>query len=315
MTYIFLTLYNTGHEGIQAIVKPVMEPMLGALALTIHPDGQIALLNDSAVGIYNEPRELFDYGAQFGFNTAGRGEQASGPWALPEAGYYGSVGADDSYVICDAGPLGPDYIPGHAHADMLSFEMSLKGHRVIVDSGIHDYECSGIRSYCRSTGAHNTVEIAGQDQAEMWGTFRVARRGYPENVQWKPKSRGFELSAGHNGYSRLPGCPRHVRTFVWQDGGVLRVMDRVTASHDVECRSYVHLHPDCRCERRGESEILVRYPAGCFLVGFYGSGKLECTEASYYPELYTSHANTVLVYIWTATPDGEETGYCIEPQR
>ena len=311
--YLLLTLFNTGQAGIQAIVGPVLEPMLCALARTVHPDGQIALLNDSALGIYNEPRELFDYRARLGATVSGRGEQTPGSWDLPEAGYYGYRGVDGSYIICDAGPLGPDYIPGHAHADMLSFEMSLKGHRVIVDSGIHDYEWSPTRDYCRSTRAHNTVEVEGRDQAEMWGAFRVARRGYPEDVQWKPLSQGFELSAGHTGYFRLPGRPHHLRSFVYKDKGYLNVTDRVTTKTNVECRSYLHLHPDCRCEDKGKKEFLVHYPQGSFSIRFWGPGIVERNKGSYHPEFYSSYSNTVLIQTWTATQDGPETGYFIEP--
>ncbi len=312
MVYLFLTLFNTGNSRIQMIVGPVLKRMLGALERTVHPDGQIALLNDSAFGIYNASEELFEYGVKLGVISLERGKQ-SGPWALPDAGYYGYGGEDGSYIICDAGPLGPDYIPGHSHADMLSFEMSLRGYRIIVDSGVHDYEWSITRDYCRSTRAHNTVEIAGMDQAEMWGAFRVARRGYPKNVRWKPLLQDFDLSASHTGYSHHPGRIGHARTFTWQNEGFLRVSDRITTASDVECISHVHLHPDCRCERQGDREFLVHYPAGSFLVNFYGPGKVDCNKGSYHPEFYTSHANTVLVHAWTATPGGQETGFTIEP--
>jgi hypothetical protein len=32
-------------------------------------------------------------------------------------------------LILDVAPVGPDYLPGHAHADTLSFELSLFGQR------------------------------------------------------------------------------------------------------------------------------------------------------------------------------------------
>ena len=59
---------------------------------------------------------------------------------------------------CDAGDIGPDYQPGHAHGDMLSFELSLNGHRVIVDSGVHrglvDMAYNTRRSECETAAIH-----------------------------------------------------------------------------------------------------------------------------------------------------------------
>ena len=108
-------------------------------------------------------------------------------FALRDAGYYGARGSGH-YVVCDAAPIGPDYQPGHAHGDLLSFELSLAGRRVIVDAGVHGYDGDPLRAWCRSTRAHNTVEIDGEDQCEFWGTFRVARRARPRDVVWTPRA-------------------------------------------------------------------------------------------------------------------------------
>ncbi len=43
-------------------------------------------------------------------------------------------------AILDVGPVGPDYLPGHAHADTLSFELSVGRQRVLVNSGTSTYE-------------------------------------------------------------------------------------------------------------------------------------------------------------------------------
>ena len=36
-------------------------------------------------------------------------------------------------------------------ADLLSFELSLRGTRVVVDAGVSTYEAGWLREYCRST--------------------------------------------------------------------------------------------------------------------------------------------------------------------
>ena len=82
-------------------------------------------------------------------------------------------------------PIGPDYQPGHAHGDLLSFELSFAGRRVVTDSGVHGYDGDPLRAWCRSTHAHNTVEIDGQSQCEFWSVFRVARRARPRDVRFE----------------------------------------------------------------------------------------------------------------------------------
>ncbi|MCK5611451.1 heparinase II/III-family protein, partial [Candidatus Pacearchaeota archaeon] len=232
-------------------------------ACLCHPDGQIAIFNDSAFSIYNNPEDLL----------GPESTTDSGPWALPDAGYYGYRSDDDSYIVCDAGPIGPDYIPGHAHGDIFSFELSLKGQRVIVDSGVFSYVAGEMRKYCRSTRAHNTVEINGQDQCEFWSAFRVAKRGYPRDIVWKPASDKFYLNAWHDGYKRLPGNPIHKRQVEWCDSSTITVLDKITATKPVRAISRLHLHPHCVIQEITKKQITIRYPAGIFTIETNG----ECT--------------------------------------
>ncbi|MFC1737031.1 heparinase II/III family protein [Candidatus Hydrogenedentota bacterium] len=286
MTYLLRLLRETGSEELKKLVEAPLAQMRTALAHLCHPDGQIALFNDSAFSIYNEPSDLLDPELTM----------APGPWALPDAGYYGFRSTEGSYIICDAGPIGPDYIPGHSHGDLFSFELSLKGQRVIVDSGVYDYVPDEMRRYCRSTGAHNTVEIEEQDQCEFWSAFRVARRGYPRDVQWEQTLDGFRLSSWHDGYQRLPGRPTHHRTLVWDSSKGLEVRDRIKARRTVNAVSRLHLHPACRIMRSGERDALVEYPEGGFQVTFTGQGELFREESFYCPEFGRKESNVVLAF-------------------
>jgi uncharacterized heparinase superfamily protein len=295
VVYMLAMLMATGHGRLKALAAEPLERMLQALDLLLHPDGRIALLNDSAFGIYNEPNELM----AFCHRLFGAGhlpaETKSGCFALADAGYYGWRDQEGNTLICDFGKIGPDYIPGHAHADIFSYEMSLRGHRVIVDAGVYDYECSDTRRYCRSTAAHNTVEVDGRDQCEMWGAFRVGQRGYPHDVAWGRKESGFSLAGWHDGYRRLAGRPVHHRAMQWDANSGLMVKDRITSSQPVEVVSRLHLHPACVVERTEASRILVRYPGGQFAVVWYESD-LEIQEGQHFPEFGIRQPNTVLAF-------------------
>lgn len=93
---------------------------------------------------------------------------------FPEAGYY-LFSCGPWKLLVDAGPVGPSYIPGHAHCDAMSFELFRDGAPILVNCGTYGYQCRQ-RGYFRSTQAHNTVQIAGTEQSELWSAFRVARR-------------------------------------------------------------------------------------------------------------------------------------------
>lgn len=286
ITYLLQMLRETGADEVKALVDVPLARMPAALAHVCHPDGEIALFNDSAFGICNHPDDVL----------GSRRPRSRGPWALPNAGYYGYRGEDGAYIICDAGVIGPEYIPGHAHGDIFSFELSLNGQRVIVDSGVYDYEPGPMRRYCRSTSAHNTVEIEGQDQCEFWGVFRVARRGYPRDVRWEPTPEGFCLSGRHDGYCRLPGRPVHHRTVRWNRSRGLHVRDQVHARRPVRVVSRLHLHPTCTIKEIGARDVWVEYPGGAIQITFTNHGLLRTEETFYCPEFGRKEPNTAIAF-------------------
>lgn len=310
ITYLLAMLFNTGHPQLADLTRKPLEKMVAALRHMTHPDGQIALLNDSAFGIYNEPGKLIEYAASLLQDRRMCADISTGTFSLKHAGYYVSSSHDGNYIICDAAKIGPTYIPGHAHADIFSFEMSLKGHRVIVDSGIYDYEISSTRQYCRSTKAHNTIEISGHDQCEMWAAFRVAHRGRPHDVKWTPSEEGFQLSAWHDGYKRLTGSPVHYREFNWNNSGKLTVKDITNASKSQNIISRLHLHPNCKIDQLKDSTVWITYPEGGFKVIFFGNGKLSLEDSYYCPEFGVKIANKALAFSFSGHKT--ETGFRIE---
>ena len=291
LTYALALLVNTGNAEVAAVASQPLARMMAALAAVCHPDGQIALFNDSAFGIYHDPGKVVAYAAAvLGSAPVGR------PSALPHAGYYrGDNGRGDA-VICDAGLLGPDYVPGHSHGDIFSFELSFGGRRVVVDSGTYDYVASDMRRYCRSTAAHNTVTIDGEDQAEFWAAFRVGRRGRPHDVIHREQADGFTLEGWHDGYRHLPAAAIHRRRFVWNDAGTLGIRDAIDARRPVHAASRLHLHPDCHVlEVTGAS---VRAACGDvpFTVAFSGGGAVRLEEGWYCPRFGVRQRNTVIVH-------------------
>ena len=277
--YDLHVLMATAEPRVRALVEPYVVPATGALRAMTHPDGDVALLNDSALGVYPMPAPV---------------AHEAGPFALARTGYYGARSDEGDYVICDAGPLGPDYQPGHGHADLLSFELSLGGSRVVVDSGVSTYERGAMRDYCRSTRAHNTVEIGGTDQAELWGAFRVGRRAIPSLVEWRASPSRFTLSAEHCGYAHLAGSPRHRRHFAWQRLGALTITDEVSATRPVHAVARLHLHPECRIDALTDSGCTLRFAGGGAEVSWDGWQGAELKESTYCPRFGVETASRCL---------------------
>jgi len=158
-------------EIVSASWRPMAErlgPLLyraqTALAGMLHPDAEIALFNDAWIGEAPPPGQL-------GARPAVEGKQV-----LADSGYGRLAGAGDC-VLFDAGPVGPDSNPGHAHADFLSFELSVGGVRAVVDTGTPTYSAGQLRNACRSARAHNGPRLDGLEPIEAWASFRVGARG------------------------------------------------------------------------------------------------------------------------------------------
>jgi uncharacterized heparinase superfamily protein len=118
--------------------------------------------------------------------------------------------------------VGPDYQPGHTHCDTLSYELCVAGQRVVVDAGTHSYGLDEWRDLARRTSSHNTVQLDGCEQSEIWGAFRVGRRARPLRATLSAWQDGRLLFSGsHDGYRHLPGHPRHERRIVMVATGPL----------------------------------------------------------------------------------------------
>ncbi len=137
-----------------------MEEALGVMS---HPDGDIALFNDSWLGEAPSARAL------------GAPEPAASA-NLPETGYACLSGAGDA-VVFDRGCCGPNDNPAHAHADFLSIEASVGARRLVVDAGVATYAPGDLRDLTRSAASHNGPHLVGAEPVEFWGSFRVGRRG------------------------------------------------------------------------------------------------------------------------------------------
>ncbi len=198
------------------------QAMLGWLDVMVHPDGQIAMFNDGAFGISPTLGELTDYAERLNIQfdrTESAGEEPAIRLLGPSG--YGRLETPGAVVLCDVAPVGPDYLPGHAHADTLSFELSIAARRYIVNGGTSRYGADVARECERGTAAHSTVVVNGSNSSEVWSGFRVARRACPTIVRCLVEGGAAILEASHDGYRRLSPAIIHRRNWCLRVGSLL----------------------------------------------------------------------------------------------
>jgi uncharacterized heparinase superfamily protein len=257
-----IILQNNGYS-VPPRLKQKIEDMARFAGAILTPEGRIPLLNDSAHDLTPEPMELigiarylcknerllehrsFSYllldASKEGSPPSLRGD-GFGSIAFKDTGYFVMRGPQGSGLILDCGPVCPDYLPPHAHADTLSYELWVGGAGVITDSGVYEYTAGVWRDFFRSTRAHNTVVIDGEDQSEVWGSFRVARRAYPQDVVWISTEEGDYFSGGHDGYRRLQNPVLHHRKVLHLKDRFWLILDHITGRGTHRADSFVHFH-------------------------------------------------------------------------
>jgi uncharacterized heparinase superfamily protein len=242
-------------ETVIAEWRSISDKMRRWLACMTHPDGRIAFFNDAAFGIAAERATLDAYAERLGLSRVL--DPQEGVTKLERSGYI-RLQCKGAVALLDVASVGPDYLPGHAHADTLSFELSIARDRIIVNGGTSTY-APGLQRQCeRSTLAHSTVEIDGEDSSEVWASFRVGRRARVAglSVQEEPE---LLVSCCHDGYARLRGRPVHKREWRLAQG-CLRVRDSVPGGAG-RASARFHLGPDvdeADCPGAGNSGWLRR---------------------------------------------------------
>ena len=291
-----------------------------------HPDGEIPFFNDSTASFFLRTQEVLERGVHLGAEIAppametyppeadasshgpstrsarpGRHARDGGersPGVLDPARGSGLLVAETprSWLVMDAGLVGPDYQPGHAHCDTLAFELSLDGARFLTDTGVYHYRESPERAYSRSTAAHNTIEIDGAEQSEVWKSFRVGRRARILAVEQETRE-GIPILRGmHDGYTRLQAGLLHERAMLLAPDWLL-ILDWLHGRGTHRWRSFLHMHPEVSLQAeadsrsftacRGETEMWIRY---------HGAGASRCFDSEYYPAFGEKQPRQSLVF-------------------
>ncbi|WP_340645154.1 alginate lyase family protein [Phenylobacterium sp.] len=268
-------------------MRRAAQGMVGWAEAMTHPDGEPAFFNDSAMGIAPPASMLRAQLERLGGSSASpRGELLH----LAATGYVRAE-LGPVFLLADVGDVGPDYLPGHAHADTLSFELSLDGRRLLVNSGTSVYEASELRLRERGTAAHNTVAVDDADSSEVWSSFRVARRARAFDVRTARDGGCLVMEGAHDGYLRLAGQVVHRRRWTLSEQELL-VEDELSGRPRV-ASAYFHLHPDVVLRETGTGTFRGSLGPRNLEV-FVTGGRGSIVETQWAPEFGSRRPNACL---------------------
>ncbi len=165
--------------------------------------------------------------------------------------------SDDYLLTFDCGPLGYLETAAHGHADALSITLSKGNQPFLIDPNTFAYqEGYEWRDYFRSTSAHNTVVIDGQNQSQLKGAFLWGEKAECQIMDWNTNDALDFVVANHDGYQSRGVI--HQRKVEWQKPHQLTITDEIQGNSIKDITLYWHFPHDAQLEKiENGYEILI----------------------------------------------------------
>ena len=165
-----------------------IDRMMPMLRFFRHGDGNFALFN----GMGSTRSELVS--TVLAYDDA-RGAPVAN---APHSGYQ-RVQAGDALLLVEAGSAPPLPMSAEAHAGCLSFELSSRNHRIVVNCGLPATSRDTWRHVARATAAHSTVTFNDTSSCRFLSSESLeaaARRADPGRTRRTCRSRARSARAG-----------------------------------------------------------------------------------------------------------------------
>lgn len=186
--------------------------------------------------------------------------------SFPRSGYYVINDDEGVHVVIDCGPFCDVKAPFHGHDDILSFDMSIGGVPLFVDSGSNGSptgtpEAIRWRPYFRGSASHNVIILDGKDRSQFDESSGALQSAKPLDCRWYSDERIVYFSGAHDGYARSLKAI-HQREIVSVKGRFLCIIDRVLGAGGHQIDLLYHLAPDKRAIVTGPGRIEIRNEYG-----------------------------------------------------
>ncbi len=272
--FAFNNIRHDGQESVNEFLREIASRMLGHLEAILYSDKTYPLFNDSARSIAPEPKDIFAYAERLGLS-----------WhkiPMKEVGYR-YLKNEQMEAFIDVGNVTSSYQPGHTHADTFTYELRVKGHPFVVDTGVSTYEKNARRHYERGTSSHNTVTVNGMDSTEVWSGFRVGKRAEVKLVNDTAEL----VEASHDGYGK---SVVHSRKFEITEDEFI-IADAISSTS--RAVNYVHFAPEIKVLELKDNKIITDVAA----VYVDGASQIEVSDDFVSEEYNDLHvAKTLMVH-------------------
>lgn len=263
--------------------KTIAEKALYWLSSMIHTDGEVSFFNDSSIGIAKTPEQIFAYAEDLGLEIESNNQTLL---THKESG-YSRVTQPLYSLFFDHANVGPDYLPGHAHADTLSFELSIGKQRVFVNSGTSLYGTSEERLRQRQTPAHNSVSVEGLDSSQVWSGFRVAKRAYSKLIRSTYSDGTATIEASHDGYLKQSPRVTHTRKLDCSDS-IIVISDCLSKPRNATYN--LHIHPSVIVNQLSDNKLSLSLNDN-ILCYFESPEPIRIADSTWHPEFGKSIPN------------------------
>tara|TARA_B110000003_G_C16652788_1_gene534952 strand:- start:4640 stop:6205 length:1566 start_codon:yes stop_codon:yes gene_type:complete len=265
-----LSLMDSTHDlydvNFYDFVKRKLSKMLGWLITISFNNKSLPLVNDSVENISISLENINRYSNILNISPT--------IVELRDCGYR-MIKKNNFELFVDVGEIGPDYQPGHAHADTFNFILHFNNKPVFVDTSVSTYEIGVLRSYQRSTRAHNTVTLKDLNSSDIWSAFRVGKRAKIISLNEEASS----IEASHNGYRSLGAI--HNRKWEWCDD-FIKIYDTIKCG-EYYAKAHFNLAKNINVIKF-ENHIILN---DSFKLTFEGYSKIDIIE-SYSAESFNS---------------------------
>lgn len=240
-----------------------IDRMMPMLRFFRHADGNFAQFNGMG------PTQVDLLATVLAYDDA-RGTPVSN---APHSGYQ-RIDAGQSALLMDTGRPPPIALSQEAHAGCLSFELSWKQHRLVINCGLPAVNRETWRQVARATAAHSTVTFNDKSSCHFLesGSFRGLLLGTPivAGPHQVPVERedagngGALLRVSHDGYAGDFGVIHHRTLSLNDEGTVLNGEDSFIPSDlrgfpqgPDEYAIRFHLHPAIKASRLSDSRGVI----------------------------------------------------------
>jgi uncharacterized heparinase superfamily protein len=244
---------NVQHELLYAAVTSMQK----ALTFMTHPDGKLALFNDS---VEERPGRIKSALASlFPGLTSFKDYAVCGDYIRLQGGTL--------RLMIETGVPSPH--SAHSHFGSLSFELSDGAHRMIVNCGGYRGAKPEWRRACKSTAAHSTLCVSEENAYPKQTASALSFLHEPRTTTKHSEAEHYhELETSYNGYESLFGLV-HERTLrVLKSGKRFEGSDHLTQIHtdamptDYPVHIRFHLHPSVQVTKLQDRHITLSLPSG-----------------------------------------------------